>query len=228
MSQFSQSIVRAKLFPSKIGEKNIEVITQSGSLKLYSGIGVVLQLGLFADNGTPAGELFDVSNLSTVTAVVHPADDLGVNYMLQTLAPGAFANIDAAGWNNRTTQHFLFPYSADDTALEPGSYKLAIFGNTNDPLAAYDFYCEADLEILATGIPAAFTEPASESDLLNSVLQVVDGKIGDKANVIGLPGQRIALTTNEVNASGRRGRIWLQAVLVDDTTVVIDEQKEFV
>jgi hypothetical protein len=230
MNSFQTTDIIVALWPTRIGDaKQFITISQGGaqgSLEAYKKVGARFRFALFEDDGG-GGQFYDVGNVTSVQFLISDATS---NYVLDVQS-GPFANLTAEQWSNGlrpTSQHFLFQFSSTVMNLAAGTYTLSITGNTDDPLAPVDFYCEATLTILARADATGQASALGDSDILNALNAQVSAAIAAKANTIGLPGQRLALTTKDLNSAGKYGRVWLEAVLVDDTTVVIDQQKEFV
>lgn len=230
MSQFQTTDFICALFPTRIGDgKQFLVISQdsAGKMKIYKKVGGRFRLALFEDDGA-GGTFYDVSNITSVQFLITQAES---NFVLE-VQEGPFANITSEQWRSGikpTAQHFLFQFSSNDLNLAPGTYTLSITGNTSDPLAPVDFYVECELEVLDREDATGNAEALDDDDILEAINQQVQATLATKANLVGKPGDRLALTSAALHPiTGLRGRIWLEAVVTPDGDLILDQQKEFI
>jgi hypothetical protein len=213
MNNFQTTDIIIALWPTRIGDaKQFITISQGGaqgSLEAYKKVGARFRFALFEEDGA-GGSFYDVGNVTSVQFLISDATS---NYVLDVQA-GPFPNVASDTWNNGlrpTAQNFLFQFSSTVMNLAPGAYTLSITGNTDDPLAPVDFYCEATLTILDRADAAGQASALTDQDILNALNAQISAAIASKVDKIGQPGDSITLTaTNPV--TGQKGRVILQLV----------------
>ncbi len=222
-------IVRARLIPKTRSRDGSNLIIEGeNSYPIFNHTGLRLQCAFFEKDGSTI-----VDDVSSITSARHFVTQAASSFMTQTLT-GPFANITRAQWDAGTHQHLEFLFSDLVTALAAGTdYTAHIVGDDSDGLAANDFACIRPMTVLSSGLDEALTPGDTEAIITAALAAQLTAQLGSKADKIGSPGHRIALTTAGFAPvghpqAGKRGRIWLEAVMDADGNILLDQQSEYI
>jgi len=204
MSNFARTILRAKVYPYRVGEQ--WKLATGRTPILYRGAGVDFWFSFWESSS----QLLNVSNVSDVALLVKEKNDT-TWYVL-----GSTTDIDPSltesDWDAGSKAHAVLTILGADLTLAAGTYDATIRAHTTDDPVDVDVFGISTIEIRDVGVTStpASPPPGETAATLEDLQAMMSGYLKTPLK----PGQTIAY----VSPDGQ----WRRIVGIDDNGQPID------
>jgi hypothetical protein len=153
MSTFVRKRLRSELSPARTPDTGFTNRLTGSALQAAKAAGLEFELCIFdLPDSTGAKQLFDVNNIASITVQI--TDTAGTVKATKTVTrTSSSAGVinpacDLAQWEAGTAQHVLVIFSGSDMNFAAGSYKVQVYGATDDATLDNDAFGIADLTVV--------------------------------------------------------------------------------